>query len=750
MARQKGNTTNASVRAEPYTVPGVDHTLPPGSDPESLTPAGGVVVDNDADNPPPVRVLDQSVLRNMGAHYKMLFDRFAAERIPAEQKWLKNLRQYLGIYDPDAERMLARNRSRAYPRLTRMKCISMLSRLMNLMFPGNEDNWELNASPSPSMAPETVADAVSELMRELAANGEQVQLTQELVDEAIRNLSRKQAKQMTLLLKDQLMELGGNQTVDWITLNRKVIDSGIKFGIGVLEGPFVRKIETSGWMLQAEATTDEQGNQVPGGFKPDTKTSYKPQYDHLPVWDFYPDMSARDLPGEGYFVRKILGRSALRKLADRPDFFPTQVKQVLLQMPGGNFRAKGWETELRTMGVALQSDATTNAPSGREKYEVIIWKGPVSAAMLMEAGADVPEHMRTDDVDAELWMVDNWVIKAEVNAWRKMGLKLQQVHIFQFDEDDTSPIGQGLPGIVRDSQLSLCAAVRMSLDNASITCGPNLEVNTGLLRADQDLTSVEAYKMWYRDDEGPSAQFPAVRELKFDGHLAELQNLSKMFLEFAEMETFIGPSTGGDFSKMPSEPMRTAAGASAVRGDAALPFKDIVRNYDSFTQSTIWSLVIFNKKFNPTAAPEGDYDVIPRGATSLIAKEVRGMQIDALSQTMTPEERDHVDERQFMEAKFASRDLTGMLVSEDVARRNKAARAAAAQEDRDTQKRMIEAEIRGMLADAFKSISQGQKNAAGADKTSVETAVSMIEAGAPDNGSPNGQGAGSGAGAASA
>ena len=99
--------------------------------------------------------------------------------------------------------------------------------------------------------------------------------------------------------------------------------------------------------------------------------------------------------------------------------------------------------------------------------------------------------------------------------------------------------------------------------------------------------------------------------IEIDGHLVELQGLVKMFLEFAEMETFIGPATGGDFQKMPSEPMRTAAGASAIRGDAALPFKDVVRNYDSFTQSVIQSLVQFNRRFNPALAPAGDYNVVP-------------------------------------------------------------------------------------------------------------------------------------------
>lgn len=726
---QLGNQYNGSV---PATGAGVL----PGETPQSEA----VTVDDPA---APVRKIDATAVRNLGARFKSLFDRYASERLPAEEKFLKNLRQYLGVYDPDIDTRLPLNRSRAYPRLTRVKCIAMLSRLMNLMFPGNEDNWELNASPSPEMSPEMVAQAVQERIAQLQASGEQVQLTQELVDEAVGELAVKMADKLTKLIKDQLVELGGDQTFDWIALNRKVVDSGIKYGLGVLEGPYVRKVQTSGWVLQAQETQNPDGSISPGGFQPVQRDVYKPQYDFLSVWDFYPDMTARSLPGEGYFVRKILGRSALRRLADRPDFFDRMVREVLVQMPNGNYKARSWETQLKTIGLSVHADSQTSQASGREKYEVIIWKGPVSARALQEAGVDVPEKAMADEVEAELWMVDNWVIKAEVNAWSKLGIKMRQVHTFVFDEDDTSPIGQGLPAIVRDSQLSICAATRMTLDNASVTCGPNLEVNTALLLPTQDYTSVEAYKMWYRDDDGPSAQFPAVRPVQVEGHLGELQSLVKMFLDFAELETFIGPGTGGDMQRMPSEPMRTAAGASMLRGDAALPFKDIVRNFDTFTQSVIWSMVQFNKKFNPDEAPEGDYDVIPRGATSLIAKEVRGMQIDMLSQTMTPEERDHVNERKFVEAKFAARDLQGMLVSEAEADRRKSQRAQQAQEAKEQQDRVVDAQIRDTLAGAYKNISQGQKNKSAADATSVKAALDMIAAGEePDETEGTSSGAG--------
>ena len=708
-----------------------------------VTSAPAPLEDNSApavtvEAPAPARQIDNTALRNLGAKYKALFLRYQGERQPAEQKWLKNLRQYLGIYDPQIESQLTPDRSRAYPRFTRVKCISMLSRLMNLMFPGNEDNWELQASPSPEMDPNAVADAVKQLMDELQAGGSQVALDDDLVMQAVRKLADKQAAKLTTLVKDQLLELGGNQTRDWINLNRQVVDSGIKFGVGVLEGPFVRKIEQSGWIIQAQATQNPDGSMSPAGFKPMTRTIYKPQFEFLPVWDFYPDMSARELPGEGYFVRKVLGRAALRRLADRPDFFGSQVKQVLTQLPGGNFQAKSWETELRAMGLSEQTQQNSTQVSGREKYEVIIWKGPVSAQTLRECGVEVPDSMLADDVDAELWMIDNWIVKAEINAWRKLGVQMQTAHIFSFDEDDTSPIGQGLPGIVRDTQMSICAVTRMLLDNASVTCGPIMEVNTRLMQAGQDITSLHAYKIFYRDDDDPlTAQYPAVRAVQVDGHLAELEGLIKLFMEIGEMETFIGRATGGDMSQMPSEPMRTAAGASMLRGDAALPFKDIVRNYDTFTQSVIWSIVNFNRKFNPDQAAEGDYDVIPRGATSLIAKEVRGAQIDMLSQTLTPDERDHVDERKFVEAKFAARDMQGMLVSEDEAARRKDARAQQAAQQADQQNRMIEAQIRETAAQAFNKAAQGQRNAAGAQGVAVDSALKLATG--VDNG--DGQGA---------
>jgi hypothetical protein len=431
----------------------------------------------------------------------------------------------------------------------------------------------------------------------------------------------------------------------------------------------------------------------------------------------------------------------VRKLADRQDFFGEIIK-TYLKTTGqtGNYKAQPFEAELRTMGVKIN---VNEQKAETTKYEVIVWNGPVSGQFLQMAGVDVPEDRMADDLEAEVWMIDNNVIKADLNPWRKLGTDVQTIHTFLFDEDDTSPIGNGLPNVMRDSQMSVCAASRMLLDNASVVCGPNLELNTELLRLDQDLTSVHAYKIWYREGLGLDAQQQAVRNVQIDSHMDELLKTIDLFMKFADMETFVGPATGGDMEKGPSEPMRTAAGASMIRGDAALPFKDIIRNFDSFTQSYITSLVWFNRKFNPKPEFAGDYNVIARGATSLIAKEVRGMQLDQLAATMTPEEKLHVDERKMVEQRFAVRDLSGMLVSSAEATRRREAAAAEAQKAALQNEEMVAAEVRKTLAEAFKSISQGQKNAASAEATQVKATLDILEKGLT-SGTEAGNGTGAG------
>lgn len=681
-----------------------------------LTPTQDVPVP--APETAPVRVIKAEDLRALGDKLGPLFAQYVSDRRIAELRWMRNLRQYLGQYDPEVEKEMAPGRSRAYPRVTRVKCISVLSRIMNLMFPGNERNWTLEASPSPDINPEDVMVVLQGIMARKQEAGDPSPMTDDDVDSAVFELAQKRAEKLMTQIDDQLQELGGDQSLDHVSLNRKVVASGIMYGLGVLRGPFVTETQKTKWGIDTST-----GMPVPR-----SRTQYKPTFEFLPVWDFYPDMSAKTLRAmDGYFIRLVMTRHQVRKLADRPDFFGDVIKGYLKNAgQQGNYKAQQFESELRTMGVKIHVNEQKVETS---KYEIVVWNGPVSGHYLAMAGIDVPDDKLADDLEAEVWLIDGNVIKADLNPWRTLGTDVQTIHTFLFDEDDTSPVGNGLPNVMRDSQMSICASARMLLDNASVVCGPNLELNTELLRMDQDLTAVHAYKVWYREGMGLDAQQPAVRNVQIDSHIDELLKTIDLFMKFADMETFVGPATGGDMEKGPSEPMRTAAGASMMRGDAALPFKDIIRNFDAFTQSVISSLVWFNRKFNPRTETDGDYNVIARGATSLIAKEVRGMQLDQLAATLTPEEKLHVDDRKMVEARFAVRDMSGMLVSKTEAERRAAQQAERAAKAEQQQEETVAAQVRKTLAEAFKNISQGQKNAAGAEATQVKSTLDILEKG---------------------
>jgi hypothetical protein len=88
-----------------------------------------------------------------------------------------------------------------------------------------------------------------------------------------------------------------------------------------------------------------------------------------------------------------------------------------------------------------------------------------------------------------------------------------------------------------------------------------------------------------------------------------------------------------------------------------------------------------------------------------------------------------VDERKLVEARFAVRDLEGLLVTEEEAARRQKAQADAQAAQQKQAQEMQEAQVRKLLSDAFKNIAQGNKNSANADAVTVKAALDVLEKG---------------------
>lgn len=665
-----------------------------------------------------IPVFNKEALAAAGVALEKRYRSFEMDRVPAEQQWMQNARQRLGIYDADVLKTIGDTRSKAYPKVTRAKCVSMLSKLMNLLFPVGDVNWTVMPSDVPNLATEDL-DAVLKKLTE-GRDPSQV-LDDEEIEQAIREFAEMRGKNLSKLISDQLSELGGDRTLNYTQLCRSVLKSGIDYGLGVMTGPFVDEKEIRTW------TMDLDGKPVARA-----KIVSRPLFEFVPIWDYYPDLSARYFNQmSGQFHRKVLSKHQFIALKQRDDFIDDQIDLVLELLPNGNYEKKSFEIELTSHGV--QSN-TAPSSANKGKYEVMVWIGFWSGKHLKEIGISIPKDRENDDVRAHIWFVKNTVIKAVLDPWSDLldsSETVQMFHQFIFEEDETSIIGQGLPQIVRDSQLGICVGTRKLLDNSSIQ--RNFELNTALLMADQDMSTTSNDKIWYRDDDGPSSAIPALRVIDIPSRLTELQAIITLFQGFADQETFVNAATGGDVQKGPSEPFRTAAGSSMLRGEAALPYKDVVRNFDVFTESVIRSMVQFNKIFNAPDDPSirGDFQAVARGATSLIAKEVLGIQLDNLAATLTDEEKKYIDFRKLAIQRVKVRDLeaSDVIVDEATARRIDEAEAQAQAEARQQQTQQLSADLRKTLAETLKSMALANKNQAAAEAQTAGVILDALEEG---------------------
>lgn len=570
------------------------------------------------------------------------FTSYETDRRELELKWLKNRRQFRGEYDATVKELIDPLRSQVYPKLTRSKVIGMVARLMDLLFPQTAKNWNIKPTPFPNIDQQDMQTVINELQAAIE-NG---QLDDEMIEKAIDEFATRRCTRMEKTIEDQLADA----KLDYITLVRKVVFSAVCYGVGVLKGPLVRRTQKRKWVknavtVQYEATTIDV---------------LEPYYEFVPLWGFYPDLSAKTRDQmDGAFERHVFNRHELRKLADRSDFFDTPILEYIKNHPEGNYKEKTYEGELRAEKNSTEATINRNG----KKYELIEWWGFITAKELHDLGVAVNDADMSDDLSANIWILDGVVVKA---ALAPLPAEVKMYHLFVYEEDDTTLLGNGMPEVIRESQLAVCAAARMVLDNGSVVCGPMFEVNTEVLDANTN-TEIHAFKVFGREGTGNDAGIPAVREIPVQAHIAELTTIIDIFKSFADTESLLPPSLQGDMTAQGKEPFRTAQNTSQLFGAAALPIRDVVRNFDQFTESVIGSLYHWNLVFNEDQEIKGDYQVQAEGSTSLIAKEVRSQALNNISTTLSEEDKDWVNGKELLKEKFLAMDLPikKLLLSED-------------------------------------------------------------------------------------
>lgn len=652
--------------------------------------------------------LDFDKMKKLGAMLRGKLDQYEKDRRPVEQQWAQNLRQYLRKYDPDVLKRIPEERSHVYPGDTRVKVKGKTAKMMEMMFPSQERNWELAVSPVPSIP----QDALTEIIRGLeqgelmAAQAEQRQprpITGDQIEREVRAFAEVRKDAMEEEIADQLAD----PLTDYPQLAKRVVRSGTIYGVGIARTGQIRTQTERLWQL--DKTT--------GTYKAVTKTLRRPYPEYVRVWRIYPDLSAPTWEEqEGLFEEHVFNRHDFAQLAKRNDFRKDAIREYLKANRDGNYITKTYESELHTI-----TDSDNLIDRNKRRYQAYRWFGFVSAHDLLDAGVEVKESDMDDDVLADVWFVDNVVVKAEVAPFGTRPSDIYHAYIPAEDED-AGLTGVGLPEDVRDSQMSICSSTRALMDNMSSIAGPIFEINTDLLpMGRKGIGAVHSFMVIEREGQGPDAQAPCVRPIFVPSHVTEMLNIIQMQRQQLDIESNLPAFTMGNVSQPLGEAFRTSNNMSMMMGGANMVTKDDVRAFDRFTSGVIGSFLAWNMEFNPREEIKGDFQARAKGNLSLVAKEVRGAALDQFMQTMTPEDRAMFDMYGINLDRLKSRDLpTDRLLPKEEA-------MAAVQEMRDAQSRaqqieqgLTQAKTGDLQARAQKTQIDAQIAARAADATLQE------------------------------
>jgi hypothetical protein len=624
--------------------------------------------------------INMEILLALGHRLTAKFDIYKRLRLPKEQEWIESLRQHKGIYDPEILSKLDAESSKVYPKVTRAKDNIVLSKLHEMLFPAADRNWSIEPTPEPDVSTQ-IAQAIYQSLMAQAQAAMQAQVKQAnaqgqmippnqmqipppdpmALEQAIKQYTKAASERMQSVMDDQFIEMKYTARI-----GKPVLRSGILFGTGIAKGPLVTPITKPKWSI------------TNGKVARSSVSRPAPYYELTPIWNWYPDMTVTEAEDmDGSFERHVYSKHQVRDLRSLKGFNSDLINDYLSTHPNGDYKPESWEQTLRGIGNSPQSGTTSRTQSGDyinmegsgsgdslsgDKYVVLEWWGYVSGHELQACGEVVSEDELDSEVLANIWLLGSVPIKAIINPEPE---RRSPYKLFYYEKDETSIFGEGLPRAIRHSQITISAASRMLLNNGSICSGGQLEINIDLIDTKYtDPFKIFPNKVWIRNGMGVESQYPAVRVFNIDSHIPEYISIIQQFQTFGDIEASLP-------TWMISEPIKsaneTASGVSMKMGTINIALRDLVRNFDDYTEDVVGSLYAWNMEYNKREDIKGDYKVVAHGSTTLISKEVRINALNMLASTLTPEDWAYIPRRQIIEERIKANELDIKLRTEEEA-----------------------------------------------------------------------------------
>lgn len=552
-------------------------------------------------------------LSDMVSWIQSRFQRSKDSRHEDEERWLKNYRNYRGLYGPDVK-FNESEKSQAFVKITKTKVLAAYAQISDVLFAGGK--FPIGIEPTPVVKGGLDAvhfDAQGKPEEEKKEPKKSTVKRKELIDLAgpysetldavkddlveggsgiasaiIYEPAKAAAKLMEKIIHDQLEESEGSKHL------RSMAFEMALFGHGVIKGPFAFDKEYPKW--------NEEGE-----YDPLFETIAK--IEHCSVWDFYPDPEARSMTEAEYIVhRHRMSRSQMRVLKRRPMFREESIDEAISLGP--DYQSEYWET-------ILEDNSTR---SETERYEVLEFWGVIDSQIAEEAGIEIPEEFEgSDEVQINAWICNGQTLRLVLNPFVPSRIPY---HAAPYEANPYSFFGVGIAENMADTQLLMNGFMRMAVDNAALSGNLLIEIDETNLTPGQSM-DVYPGKVFRRQAGAPGQ---AIFGTKFPNVSNELLQMFDKSRQLADESTGLPSYSHGSTGVMSTG--RTASGMSMLMGAAAGNIKAVVKNVDDFLLGPLGkALFAFNMQFNFKKELLGDLDVISKGTESLMRNEVRSQRL---------------------------------------------------------------------------------------------------------------------------
>lgn len=582
--------------------------------------------------------------------------------------------------------------SKANIRILRTRVQQVTTRMVDMLFQGNKNPWDVDETENPQLPEHLLHEAVLKRVREdfaslygdvmamsdpellaLAKSGEmpelekipvwqealnQEQIPPELapppdtIDEIVLTAARERSKRMERNISDQANEGKAQRQC------RHAIKSGNSFGVGWARGPFTRTTTYKSFRLD-----EESGRMVAV-----REELQMPEYDYRPVWDIYPyPHGVPELDALlGVFDRSAKSKKQMLELRDVDGYDDEAIVEYLKLFPDGDV---GWTYHWEQRREQM-TPGSTGQYHRRGMYELIEYDGYLDAELLKNHYESKLTEQTTDEEMSKLaetlaklesdishrvqisWL-GHRIIRVELLPWsRKVPVALH----YNFELDDSSISGESVSDLGDDADRLFQASTRAYVNDIG-KAGNAWAINLHSMHADDidHSNQIVDGKVFRYEGTGFEKQFNPIQQIQIPTnatvYLQGMQVAKEMMNESTGMPTIAAGQADGSSEQ-------TKGGLSMLMQQANIVLKEPVHNFrEGFLVPMLQGYFEWNNLYGEEEA-KGDMAIKVNDVKALLAKESQHMILENIAvATANPLDAPHINRNELNKARFQAAEL---------------------------------------------------------------------------------------------